>query len=76
MGVVTSRRREGVGRRLLRLASRRARAAGAVRIRLEVWTRNRRAVVLYKSRGFETVRTRRDYYEKGRDAFVMEKRLE
>jgi ribosomal-protein-alanine N-acetyltransferase len=75
MGVVSACRRRGLGKRLLRLASRRARAAGATRARLEVWTRNRRAIRLYESLEFETLRTHRDYYEPGRDAYVMQKHL-
>ncbi|MHC4415601.1 MAG: GNAT family N-acetyltransferase [Planctomycetota bacterium] len=75
MGVITSRRRRGLGRRLLRAAIYRARRAGAVRARLEVWTGNSAATMLYRSLGFETVRRNHDYYEPGRDALVMEKRL-
>ncbi len=76
MGVVPSRRRRGIGRRLLMAAVRGARRAGADRVRLEVSTRNRAAVGLYRSLGFETKRRRPDYYEPGHNAFVMERRLE
>lgn len=75
MGLARAARGRGIGKRLLRLAFRRARAAGATKTRLEVWTRNTRAIRLYESVGFSTVRVRRDYYEPGRDALVMEKRI-
>ena len=75
MGVLPGWRRKGLGRRLLRAAARRARGIGAARIKLEVWTRNRAALKLYRALGFEPKGTRRDYYEPGRDAFTMERRL-
>jgi ribosomal protein S18 acetylase RimI-like enzyme len=44
MGAIGSRRGRVVGRRLLRTAFHRARTLGASRVRLEVWTGNRRAI--------------------------------
>ncbi|MHC4106986.1 MAG: GNAT family N-acetyltransferase [Planctomycetota bacterium] len=75
MGVIRSMRGRGIARRLLRIAFRRGRALGAGRVRLEVWTGNRRALRLYESLGFETTYRRLDYYEPGCDAFVMRKSL-
>ena len=75
MGVVGSWRRRGLGRRLLRAAIRRGRRAGAGKVRLEVWTGNRAAIALYRTLGLETARRRPDYYEPGRDALVMERRI-
>ncbi len=73
MGVARSTRRKGLGRRLLVSAIRRGGRAGARRVRLEVWTGNRAAIGLYRSLGFGITRRCPDYYEAGRDAFLMQK---
>ena len=54
---------------------RRARQLGAARVTLEVWTGNRAALSIYETLGFERKRRWRDYYQRGRHAFVMEKRV-
>lgn len=55
-------RRSGIGGRLLDAALVRARAAGAVRMFLEVAVDNRAALALYGSRGFTEAGRRPNYY--------------
>ena len=40
---------------------------------LEVNTENESAINLYKKFGLEIIRTRRDYYGKDQDAYIMQK---
>ena len=75
MGVAPSRRRRGVGKRLLRRAISWGLRVGAARVKLEVSTRNAEAVRLYKSIGFEVEETMPGYYQPGRDAFRMSRAL-
>lgn len=65
----------GVGRRLVVDAVAVAAAGGRRVLRLEVRRNNRRAIALYRSRGFDTVGERACYYADGADALVMEKPL-
>lgn len=53
MGVVTSQRRQGIGRRLLAAAIEDAFAKGVERIELEVFASNQAAIGLYRTHGFE-----------------------
>jgi ribosomal protein S18 acetylase RimI-like enzyme len=53
MGVLASYRRQGIGRRLLDAALEGARAAGILRVELEVFRSNGDAVRLYESAGFQ-----------------------
>lgn len=72
------RHRQGVGRRLLRRALRRAERLGADSMFLEVRPSNKPAVALYRSEGFWRAGRRRDYYpsESGReDALVLRREL-
>jgi ribosomal-protein-alanine N-acetyltransferase len=66
------RRRAGAGTALLRHALARARAAGCTLATLEVRRGNAAAIALYQAHGFQTVHTRRAYYQdNGEDALVM-----
>lgn len=49
---------------------------GAEKIFLEVRVSNFRAIALYKSKGFQHVRLRKNYYENGEDAIEMRKELQ
>ncbi len=60
--VIPDWRRRGVAAQLLAEAMRRARAAGAARIFLEVAETNEAARALYAGRGFAAVGRRPDYY--------------
>lgn len=70
IAVAPMARRGGVGGQLLDLALAAATAAGADRMLLEVRAGNP-AEALYRSRGFEAIDRRRDYYGDGGDALVM-----
>lgn len=66
-----SRRRKGVGRRLLEHAIRSAQDGGVNAVFLEVRAGNAAAVALYESTGFSVTRRRRGYYADGEDALDM-----
>lgn len=68
-------RGQGLGVRLMVCAERGARAAGCLRMRLEVRTDNRAALQLYQKRGYQTVATLPRYYEDGADGLRLEKIL-
>lgn len=71
IGVHPDHRGKGLGRHLLDDL---LRAAGDVRVLLEVRTDNDVARTLYESVGFTTIGTRRNYYRpSGADAYVMER---
>lgn len=66
-------RRRGVGRRLLDELVGAARAAGGVRVTLEVARSNTAAQALYESAGFRCFHVRRGYYRhSGEDALELE----
>jgi [ribosomal protein S18]-alanine N-acetyltransferase len=66
----------GLGARLLRLLSGRAREAGAAYLMLEVRDDNAAAKGLYARAGFEVLSVRRRYYQPGDvDALVLRKTL-
>lgn len=74
-------RGRGVGAALLRGLHALARGAGARSVMLEVRADNDTALQLYRSRGYEVVRTRRAYYRDptggpARDALIMRKDLD
>ena len=78
LGVVSRRRREGVGSALLASVCFEARVRGAERIVLEVAANNNAALSLYTGLGFIPVGHRRDYYRQaGRrgDALVLRRAL-
>ncbi|MDR3155188.1 MAG: GNAT family N-acetyltransferase [Deltaproteobacteria bacterium] len=70
--VAPERRREGLGRALLRSVLAASRALGQSRALLECRANNRAALALYASEGFRRLGRRKGYYEGGRtDAVVM-----
>jgi len=71
IAVLPRRRGSGLGRRLLEELVARARAAGSLRLVLEVREDNVPARRLYEDRGFAHVRTRTHYYPDGVDARVL-----
>jgi ribosomal-protein-alanine N-acetyltransferase len=75
IGVVPERRQQGVGGGLLTFAAKEARQRGAVRLFLEVSTRNPAARGLYQQMGFQQIGRRRGYYADGSDALVLSKGL-
>jgi len=71
LAVVPEARRSGVGRGLMEAAVVRVRAAGGIRLFLDVSSRNVAACGLYEGLGFAEVGVRRGYYGDGADARVM-----
>ena len=68
-------RGSGFGGRVLDALLSGVKARGGERVFLEVRVSNGPARALYKRRGFEVFRTRRDYYDDGEDALEMKKEL-
>ena len=64
MAILPKARGQGGGRALLAAAQRHARATGAHKISLEVWTDNAPAIALYVAVGFEVEGLRRDHYRR------------
>jgi [ribosomal protein S18]-alanine N-acetyltransferase len=64
MAILPEARGRGGGRALLAAAQEHARASGAHKISLEVWTDNARAIALYAAGGFEVEGLRRDHYRR------------
>jgi len=62
LAVLPSRHRQGIGSRLLEDFTRRARAAGAARVHLEVREGNP-AAAMYRDAGFSAIGRRRNYYQ-------------
>lgn len=71
LAVAPEARRTGLGRALLDAACEAARAAGAVRLFLEVSATNQAARALYDAAGFQQIGRRRRYYADGSDALTM-----
>ena len=68
-------RHQGYGNKLLKHLLRIAREKGCEFMHLEVDVMNNEAITLYKNNQFEVVRTRKNYYENGDDAYDMLKSL-
>ena len=72
VAVDPDRRRQGIGKMLLRGLLARAGKLGIRRIFLEVRVSNTAARALYEQAGFRTVDVRKNYYEKPKeDAYIM-----
>src|SRR5262245_28392517 len=68
-------RREGIASAMLESLLRRLKRSGFSRLRLMVRVTNWRAIRFYSKYGFAKLRLVHDYYEDGRDAWQMERRL-
>lgn len=75
LAVWPSQTGQGLGRKLLAAAERRARARGANRLRLEVRADNEAAIRLYDRAGYRLFARVPDYYEDGQAALRYEKTL-
>lgn len=73
--VMKASQRNGVGSLLLHAAEERMRVAGCVEVGLETAVDNVGALAFYKRHGYFLVRTVRQYYASGVDAFVLKKDL-
>lgn len=72
VAVAPQYRRRNIGQRLLQTVMARALQEGVQRIFLEVRSRNDPAICLYQNNGFQTIGTRKNYYQYPRDdALVM-----
>ncbi|HBG04203.1 MAG: ribosomal-protein-alanine N-acetyltransferase [Geobacteraceae bacterium GWC2_58_44] len=72
VAVSVSLRGRGVGRLLVETALAAARGRGGTVVSLEVRVGNREAIALYERLGFHEMGRRRQYYENGEDAILME----
>jgi ribosomal-protein-alanine acetyltransferase len=68
-------RKKGIGAALMRAAEKLAKERKCTKMTLEVSESNSDAIALYRSFGFEAVRTLEDYYRKGVNGLRMEKML-
>jgi len=75
IAVDTSLQQQGVGTAMMNWLEASAYELGVRQLFLEVRSDNIPAVAMYLARDFERIDLRRDYYEKGVDAYVMRKRL-
>jgi ribosomal-protein-alanine N-acetyltransferase len=75
LDVRETHRRNGYGTQLLRRAEDILCRHGVEGYDLQVDVTNRGAIDFYKKHGFKTVRTLRNYYSNGHDAFLMVKEL-
>ena len=71
VAVRPTRRKEGIGTRLMQRIAYDGHVLGAQSITLEVSATNDVGLALYRSLGLEQVGRRRDYYGKGKDALIM-----
>ena len=75
IAVLPGLRKKGIGTVLLLDTIERMKTAGAISASLEVRTNNTAGFELYKKHGFETVTTKKHYYDNGDDAYYMIKDL-
>ncbi len=72
LAVARQYRKRNVGRMLLNGFLQRCWQYGAAKVFLEVRVGNSGAVQLYRSAGFSIVGRRKEYYQDGEDAFIMQ----
>ena len=75
LALARSARGQGLGARLVRELESRARKAGFTGMHLEVAHHNSAALALYEKLGYVRVRSIAAFYEDGKDAWRMEKKL-
>jgi ribosomal-protein-alanine N-acetyltransferase len=76
LDVAEESRKRGLASRMMQEVERRARAVGARRMELDVFTGNEGAIRFYERIGYERVGVRLGFYgAPGRDAFVYRKEL-
>jgi [ribosomal protein S18]-alanine N-acetyltransferase len=72
LAVTKAYRKRNVGRAILTEFLRRCWRFGAERVFLEVRVHNSGAIQLYRSAGFSIIGRRKEYYQNGEDAFIMQ----
>lgn len=75
IAVLPEFRQRGIASELLKSSLRAAALIGAERAMLEVDTENLSAVSCYLKFGFVKIAERKDYYGRGKNAYIMEKTL-
>jgi ribosomal-protein-alanine N-acetyltransferase len=75
LDVRENERRNGFGTRLLERSEELLRDYGVEAYDLQVDVSNRGAIAFYKKHGFKMVRTLKNYYANGNDAYLMMKEL-
>ncbi len=75
LAVCPTARRGGAGRALVQRVLDDAAARAARSVSLEVRQENTAAVALYRAMGFSPIGLRRNYYGRGEDAVIMERKL-
>ena len=75
IAVDASVQHQGLGTQMMNWLEQTAFERGVRELFLEVRSDNIPAVAMYLARDFERIDLRRDYYEKGVDAYVMRKKL-
>ncbi len=73
IGVNPDNRKQGIATAMLTLVENELKKSGVKKIFLEVSTNNFPALNLYKNNGFVQISVRKNYYEDGSDAVLMEK---
>jgi [ribosomal protein S18]-alanine N-acetyltransferase len=76
VAVASDRRQRGFGTALVESVATEARRRGCERMLLEVESTNGSAIALYVRLGFVEIARREAYYGPGRDALVMQRRLD
>lgn len=79
MAILPEGRGRGAGRALIETIMEHARAVGAHKVDLEVWTDNARAIAVYSACGFEVEGVRREHYRRAdgslRSTLIMARRV-
>ncbi|KAG2800422.1 hypothetical protein PC113_g24708, partial [Phytophthora cactorum] len=76
IAVAEHQQRQGIGRCLLQAAITALQKNRALKLVLEADTANLGAIALYESQGFMRTTVRTDYYKPGRDALLLELKLQ
>ena len=75
IGVAPDFRRTGTASALMTIIEKESKKQSVKKIFLEVSSINIPAIKLYEKMGYNTIGTRKKYYEDGSDAIVMEKQI-
>ncbi len=75
MAVDPNRRRQGIGTKLINFLIKKLKKGGVKKIFLHIRTKNRIANAFYKKLGFKVVKTVKNYYQNGDNAYLMKKEI-
>jgi len=68
-------RKRGIGKTLTNFLINNFKEKGVKEISLHVRTKNKVGITLYKKLGFKILKTNKNYYQNGDDAYLMERKL-